>query len=147
MSLFADSISCLRGLKIAPSFGSTLEITTPENSSIAFVYLSGLNFPNPTSYRVNNTCVKADVSRGPQVILAVGARHEEGVGCVLFEVQQRETPGTDCYNDSWHYCHNYLWNLSILSDLSAITIKLNDIYETDELATILLVNISPGLQK
>ena len=103
MSLFADSISCLRGLKIAPSFGSTLEITTPENSSIAFLYLSGLALESklyfPQVYRVNSTCVKTDVSRGPQVILAVGARHEEGVGCVLFEVQQRETPGTDCYHD------------------------------------------------
>ena len=34
------------------------------------------------------------------MILAVGARHEEGVGCVLFEVQQRETPGKYCYNDT-----------------------------------------------
>ena len=31
MSLFADSISCLRGLNIAPNFGSTLDITTPVN--------------------------------------------------------------------------------------------------------------------
>ena len=31
ISLFADSISCLRGLNIAPNFGSTLDITTPVN--------------------------------------------------------------------------------------------------------------------
>ena len=34
MSLFADSTSCLLGLNIAPSFGSTLEITTPKNLAL-----------------------------------------------------------------------------------------------------------------
>ena len=39
-----------------------------------------------------DTCIEVDFLGCPQVILAIGASHEEGVGGVLFQVQQGETP-------------------------------------------------------
>ena len=43
--------------------------------------------------RKSATSVKVDLFRAPKVVLTVRAGHQEGVGRVLFQIQQRETPG------------------------------------------------------
>ena len=53
-----------------------------------------------------DTCIEVDFLGCPQVILAIGASHKEGVGRVLFQVQQGKTPDDMSSSKlSSHCCH------------------------------------------
>ena len=61
---------------MAPSLGSPVDMATPGESG------------GPA--RV--TCIKMDLLGGPEEVLPVPAHHQEAVGCVRVQVQQRKAP-------------------------------------------------------